>query len=75
MKVMLPDFSLTISNYSYNEIYIYHGHILYKFEIKVSFLIDTLFPPLCELLFAGYLQLFAQGLWDLSPVPFSPLIK
>jgi hypothetical protein len=32
-KVMPPIYFLTISNYSYDESYIYHGYILYKVEI------------------------------------------
>ena len=43
--------------------------------LKFPSLSTHFFPPLCELLFAGYIELFVQGLWDLSPMPFSPLIK
>jgi hypothetical protein len=33
MKVTHPNYFLLISDYSYDESYIYHGYILYKVEI------------------------------------------
>jgi len=51
MKVMTPDAPFSCSsNYYYNEIYIYHGYILYKVEIifhNVSFIISTFIFHLC----------------------------
>jgi len=48
---MTPDAPFSCSsNYYYNEIYIYHGYILYKVEIifhNVSFIISTFIFHLC----------------------------
>ena len=49
--------------YNYNEIYLYHGYIIYKIEIIFphSLLhINTLFPPLRETLYAGRVKFFAE---------------
>lgn len=51
--------------YKSNASYINHGYILYKVETlfhKVSFIINTLFPPLHEMLYAGHIKLFAEAL-------------
>jgi hypothetical protein len=41
----------------------YHGYILHKVKIfhKVSFIINTLFPPLRQTLYAGRVKLFAEA--------------
>jgi hypothetical protein len=38
---------------------------LILFFRKVSFIINTLFTPLCEMLYAGRLKLFAEALQGL----------
>ena len=40
---------------------------------KVPFIINKLYPPLHEMLYAGHIQLFAEALWCLSPIFFSLL--
>jgi hypothetical protein len=36
MKVTHPNYFLSISDYNYDESYVYHGYILYKVEIIFS---------------------------------------
>jgi hypothetical protein len=46
------------------------------FFYKVSsFIINTLFPPLREMLYASCIKLCAEELQGLSPMPFSLLLK
>lgn len=64
MKVMSPGvFCLRNYKYSCNELYIYYGYSLHIVEItfhNVSFIINTLFPPLLEMLHAIRIELFAD---------------
>jgi hypothetical protein len=60
--VMPPIFSQKL-DYNCDEMYTYDGNILYKVEIifhKVSFIIDTRFPPLLETLYASRVKLFDE---------------
>jgi hypothetical protein len=56
-------FFLRTCNYNYNEIYIYHGCILYKVEIifPQSILHYQLFAYLRETLYAGCVKLFDKA--------------
>jgi hypothetical protein len=54
------------------------GTSLTKFRLflpKASFIINTLFPPLRETLYAGRVKLFAEALLGLPPMSISPLLK
>ena len=60
---MTPIF-LRTCNYTYNELYVYHRHILYKVQItfhKVSSIINTFFSPLRETLYAGTVKLYSEA--------------
>jgi len=57
-KVTSSIFFLTNCNYSYNEVYKYHKHILYKVDIIFP---QSLLPLVRETLYAGRVKLYAEA--------------
>jgi hypothetical protein len=59
----MPPIYFMIYNYIYNEIYIFHGYILYKFGVIFPQILHYKhsFPPLHETLFAEVSEFFTHA--------------